>query len=114
MLPLTIEHPSSSVPYVALAFGQQGQSAALVKADSGLPVREQAYTAARTMAADVVVTAGRAVLLDCTAGGTITLVLAGGGTMLLHLAEGVAILPFAAASWTSSGTTAQFSAWALD
>ncbi|MDE2595391.1 MAG: hypothetical protein KGL44_00790 [Sphingomonadales bacterium] len=109
-----INHPSLSVPFVALAFGAAGDAAVPVTPASGLPMREAPYAAARALAANTVVTPGRAVMADCSVAGPAVLELADASQITLTLPAGLLILPLAVQRFLAAGTTAVFSAWVLD
>jgi hypothetical protein len=61
-----------------------------------------------------VVTAGGAVLIDCSAEGFIKFELAGGGQLRFTVPAGLLVLPLAVQRFLADTTTAQFSAWVLN
>jgi hypothetical protein len=109
-----IDHPSRAVPFVAVAFGDAGQAAVAVSRTNPLPSIEQAYSHARALTANVLVTPGISVLIDCAGDGKINLELTDGTQLAITVSAGLTILPFAVQRFVSTNTTAVFSAWVMD
>lgn len=105
-----IQHPSSTIPFVALAYGDAGQEAQAVSPSNPIPSIDRPYRDARALVANTLVTPGQAVLVDCSQQGKIAFELASGTQILLTVPAGLAFLPLAAQRFLSAGTTALFAA----
>ena len=113
-----IIHPSTTVPFAAMSFGDTGDVAKAVSSANPLPTLDRPYRAARALTANTVIAAGSAVLVDCTVAGTVQFEFADAGagvtTLTINVPAGLAILPLAAQRFLSAASTASFSAWVLD
>lgn len=76
---------------MTLAAGIKAMAANSVS-DEPVPTSDAPYTHRRTITPGTPVTAGRAVMINCTTAGTFTLTLSSGNTIALGLAVGVAFL----------------------
>ena len=109
-----VRHPARFVPLSAIATGEPGEAAVSVGPANPIPSREQPLRGARSLGADTPVTAGLALLVDCSAGGQSTFTLEDGSILTLTLSPGLTLLPLAVTGYAAADLTASFNAWVLD
>lgn len=113
MSEIPIDAPADFAPVTALAFADADSTAIYVGTDHPLPVGELPYRGAIALLPDVDQAPGRGVAIAVTIAGTVCLKLADDSLLSLPMEQGLSILPFAAKSVISMGTTAAASAHIL-
>lgn len=97
---------NGTAPHRCVAYAAPGDAAVAVDAGHPLPTSERGYQGVVAIVPGIDQAPQRAVAVACSVAGTLVLKLADDSTIALPVTPGLAILPFAAKTVATGGTTA--------